>query len=192
MTRLTATGDVGGAEKVLVWDWCQSGSSGHAMQDVRFGQDGMLYVGAGDGSRANPTDYGQFGNACGDPPTPTGALTPPTAEGGSLRAQDLRTMSDPVGLDGSIIRIDPATGAGAPGNPLAASTDANTRRIVAEGLRNPFRYTFRPGTNEIWIGDVGWKTRRRSTASSRRPTAPSTTSVGRVTRARCIRRPGTR
>ncbi len=24
------------------------------------------------------------------------------------------------------------------------------------GLRNPFRFTFRPGTNELWIGDVGW------------------------------------
>ena len=32
--------------------------------------------------------------------------------------------------------------------------DPNARRIVAYGLRNPFRFTFRPGTNEIWIGDV--------------------------------------
>ena len=23
------------------------------------------------------------------------------------------------------------------------------------GLRNPFRFTFKPGTNELWIGDVG-------------------------------------
>jgi PKD repeat protein len=26
---------------------------------------------------------------------------------------------------------------------------------VAEGLRNPFRFTFRPDTSELWIGDVG-------------------------------------
>ena len=28
--------------------------------------------------------------------------------------------------------------------------------IVAHGFRNPFRFTFRPGTNELWVGDVGW------------------------------------
>ena len=43
-----------------------------------------------------------------------------------------------------------------PDNPLAASSDPNARRIVAYGLRNPFRFTFRPGTNEVWVGDVGW------------------------------------
>jgi hypothetical protein len=26
------------------------------------------------------------------------------------------------------------------------------------GFRNPFRFTFRPGTGEIWSGDVGWNT----------------------------------
>ena len=43
-----------------------------------------------------------------------------------------------------------------PNNPLAASADPNARRIIAHGLRNPFRFTIRPGTNEVWIGDVGW------------------------------------
>ena len=43
-----------------------------------------------------------------------------------------------------------------PDNPLAASSDANARRIVAYGLRNPFRFTIRPVTNDLWIGDVGW------------------------------------
>jgi glucose/arabinose dehydrogenase len=48
------------------------------------------------------------------------------------------------------------TGAGVTGNPFFASTDPNKRRIVAYGLRNPFRFTQRPGTDELWIGDVGW------------------------------------
>jgi glucose/arabinose dehydrogenase/PKD repeat protein len=157
VSRLTATGNTGGSELVLVEDWCQAGSSGHAMQEVRFGPDGMLYVGAGDGARANPTDYGQFGNLCNDPPG--GTMAPPTAEGGSLRAQDVRTAGDPVGLDGTLIRINPNTGAGLADNPRGSSTSANERRIVAHGLRNPFRFTWRPGTEEIWIADVGWRTR---------------------------------
>ncbi|MGR7001304.1 PQQ-dependent sugar dehydrogenase [Yinghuangia aomiensis] len=54
--------------------------------------------------------------------------------------------------------IDPATGQGAPGNPFASSGDANARRIVAYGMRNPFRIGFRPGTSELRVGDVGWST----------------------------------
>jgi hypothetical protein len=42
--------------------------------------------------------------------------------------------------------------------PVLSSSDANARRIVAYGLRNPFRFTQRPGTDELWIGDVGWNT----------------------------------
>ncbi len=41
---------------------------------------------------------------------------------------------------------------------MAGSADPNTERILAYGLRNPFRWTFRPGTSEIWIADVGWRT----------------------------------
>ena len=41
-------------------------------------------------------------------------------------------------------------------NPLFSSADPNARRIVGYGFRNPFRFTVRPGTNELWIGDVGW------------------------------------
>jgi hypothetical protein len=39
---------------------------------------------------------------------------------------------------------------------LIEDPDRNARLIVAYGLRNPFRFTTRPGTNEVWIGDVGW------------------------------------
>jgi glucose/arabinose dehydrogenase len=65
------------------------------------------------------------------------------------------TGTDPTGLSGAILRVDPATGAGLSGNPFFSSSDPNARRIVAFGLRNPFRITTRPGTGEIWIGDVG-------------------------------------
>jgi glucose/arabinose dehydrogenase len=160
LSRLQAAGNVmTGSEQVLIEDWCQQYPS-HSIGAVEFGPDGNLYASGGDGASFNFVDYGQDGaplNPCGDPPGPPGtALTPPTAEGGALRSQDLRTLADPVSLDGSVIRVDPATGAGAAGNPMAGSTDANARRIVAHGLRNPFRFTFRPGTSELWVGDVGW------------------------------------
>lgn len=76
-------------------------------------------------------------------------LTAPGSGGGG-------GTTDPVGLSGSVIRVDPATGAGLPTNPHASSTDPNERRMVAHGFRNPFRFTVRPGTNELWMGDVGW------------------------------------
>ena len=160
LSRLQAAGNVmTGSEQVLVEDWCQQYPS-HSIGTVEFGQDGKLYASGGDGASFNFADWGQDGtplNPCGDPPGGAGAtLTPPSAEGGALRSQDLRTSGDPVSLDGSIIRVDPVTGAGLPDNPLAASTDPNARRIIAHGMRNPFRFTPRPNTDELWVGDVGW------------------------------------
>jgi glucose/arabinose dehydrogenase len=155
---LTPAEPAGVAERVLVEDWCQQFPS-HSIGTLAFGADGMLYAGGGEGADFNRTDYGQRNNPCGDPPKPAGTpLAAPAAEGGALRSQDLRTPADPTTLDGGIIRIDPATGAAAAGNPNAAGTDDNAKRLVATGLRNPFRFTFRPGTNEIWGGDVGWNT----------------------------------
>jgi glucose/arabinose dehydrogenase len=161
LSRLQAAGSVmTGAEQVLVEDWCQQYPS-HSVGSLAFGADGKLYASAGDGASFNFVDYGQDGsplNPCGDPPGGVGAvLTPPTAEGGALRSQSLRRSgARPVTLDGTIIRVDPTTGAGLPNNPLAGDADPNARRIVAYGLRNPFRIVARPGTDEIWIGDVGW------------------------------------
>ncbi|MFN8629477.1 MAG: PQQ-dependent sugar dehydrogenase [Chloroflexota bacterium] len=61
-------------------------------------------------------------------------------------------------LDGTVIRVNPATGAGVANNPLASSSDPNTKRIMATGFRNPFRMTSRPGTDELYVGDVGDQT----------------------------------
>jgi glucose/arabinose dehydrogenase len=157
LSRLTASGNVmTGSEQVLINDWCQQFPS-HSIGSLNFGPDGALYVTGGDGASFNYDDYGQTKNPCGDPPGPAGTgLTPPLAEGGALRSQDVRTLGDPTTLDGAVLRINKATGQGLPDNPFAASADANARRIIAYGLRNPFRATFRPGTGELWVGDVGW------------------------------------
>jgi glucose/arabinose dehydrogenase len=157
LVRLTAAGggdeattDGNGdpARKVLVEDWCQQFSS-HSVGDLRFGPEGDLYASGGEGASFSGPDYGQHGNPCGDP----------FREGGALRAQDARTPSspgDPTDLNGSLIRIDPETGEGVPGNPLFGSTDPNERRIVAYGFRNPFRFAIDPVRHEIYVGNVGW------------------------------------
>ena len=161
ISRIQVSGEVQtGPEQVLINDWCQQYPS-HAGGGLEFGTDGMLYYSGGDGSSFTFDDYGQDGNPlnpCGDPPTGAGTqLSPPTAEGGRLRAQDIRTSgaNDPLGLSGAVIRIDPATGAGVPGNPLFSSPDPQERKFLAFGARNPFRLAIRPGVGDVWVADVG-------------------------------------
>ena len=160
LSRLTVgTDGVATAEQPLITDWCQQFPS-HSIGTITFGPDGALYVGGGDGASFNFVDYGQVGNPCADPPSPAGTnLSPPNARGGALRSQSpRRPATEPVTLDGAVLRVDPDTGAGLPGNPFAGSADANARRVIAYGLRNQFRFGFRPGTEELWVGDVGWNT----------------------------------
>ena len=159
-----------------------------------FGPEGALYVSGGDGASFNSgaPDYGQFGgtlpgtptpvNPCGDPPAAADP-TPPTAEGGALRSQDIRTTGDPTGLDGTILRVDPDTGRRLADNANIGSGDANARRIIAYGLRNPFRFTIKPGDGRGLgrrrrLQDLGGDQPARRTRTPR-----PRTSAGRATRA---------
>jgi glucose/arabinose dehydrogenase len=134
--------------KPLVSGWCQQFST-HSLGDLRFGADHELYVSAGDGAGYETVDAGQFPDG-GPSPCPDASN-----EGGAMRAQDSRTPADPTALNGAILRVDPDTGAASPGNPNLTG-DENQHRIIGFGLRNPYRMTFRPGTNDLWLGDVGW------------------------------------
>jgi glucose/arabinose dehydrogenase/PKD repeat protein len=180
LSKLTVVGDTMIAETPLITDWCQQFPS-HSIGDLAFGPEDDLFVSGGEGANFNSADWGQSGepvNPCGDPPGGVGAtLSAPAAEGGALRAQDVRTLADPTGLDGAVLRIDPNTGEGVAGNPFGSSSDANARRIVAFGLRNPFRLTVRPGTGEVWVGDVGWGTWEEIDRISN-PAGPSAANFG--------------
>jgi glucose/arabinose dehydrogenase/fibronectin type 3 domain-containing protein len=69
----------------------------------------------------------------------------------ALRARDLNQYS------GKILRInDDGT---APGdNPFDDGTNSIRSKVWAFGLRNPYRFTLDPATNDVLLGDVGWDT----------------------------------
>ena len=94
---------------------------------LAFGPDGFLYIGLGDGgSGGDPQGNGQ----------------------------------DPGTLLGSILRIDPSSpGDGRsysipPDNPFVG-VDGFREEVWAYGLRNPWRFSFNPETQQLWAGDVG-------------------------------------
>lgn len=105
--------------------WPQFNHNGHW---IGFGPDGMLYVATGDGGYAN--DWGIGHN-------------PAIGNG-----QDMTSVL------GKILRIDPATGAAAAGNPHIGD-DNYDPKIWASGFRNPWRCSFdMGGDNELFCGDV--------------------------------------
>jgi glucose/arabinose dehydrogenase len=101
----------------------------HNGGQIAFDQDGMLYVGFGDGGD-------------GDDP--------------GCRAQKTDTWH------GKLLRIDPDPTGDVPphytipgDNPFASGGDGVLDEIWALGLRNPWRFSFDRGSDDLWIGDVG-------------------------------------
>jgi glucose/arabinose dehydrogenase len=98
----------------------------HSIGTVRSAPDGTLFVGAGDGSNF-------------------------------LIVDPLSLMADdPATYRGKIMHID-RNGNGLPGHAFCPADNDLTHvctKIYAEGLRNPYRFTLRPGGG-LAIGDVG-------------------------------------
>ena len=128
----------------------------HAVGSLRWGRDGSLFVSDGDGADFNQPDPGGLQPAAFGP-----NLADPYQDIGAFRAQDITI------LNGKILRIDPLTGLGYPGNPYYdGDASSNRSKVWAYGLRNPFRFSLRPGTGVtdpaagnpgvVYIGDVGW------------------------------------
>jgi glucose/arabinose dehydrogenase len=134
-------------EQVLI-DNISSVNGNHNGGDLEVGNDGFLYIATGDAGR--------------DPRGNSGSA------GSNDAAKDLSL------LNGKILRLNRATGAPAPGNPVTgantvrcgsrgnvASTPATwCQEIFSWGLRNPYRFAFDPNTpaTRFFINDVGQST----------------------------------
>lgn len=136
VTMLTASGDLAdpGSTNLsldspyVILSGPRDRYSFHNGGTVRFGADGYLYVSIGD-------------------------------DGTECDAQNIHL------LHGKLLRLDvsrmPGPGSGPPprdditpvDNPFQGSSAA--RLVYAFGLRNPFRFTIDPSTNNVYIGDVG-------------------------------------
>src|SRR5205823_6595348 len=102
----------------------------HAIGTVRADPDGTLWMGSGDGLPAADVDPGAIG----------------TYDEQSFRGKILHMDGEGHGLKDH------------PFCPADSNLDHVCTKLYAEGFRNPFRFSLRPGAGPL-VGDVGWRTR---------------------------------
>ena len=102
-------------------------TNGNHAGEIRFGPDGYLYIGSGDtGPQNDPEGHGQ--------------------NLGTLLGKMLRIDIDhPDAGKAYSIPLD---------NPFVGKPGVRPE-IWAYGLREPWRFSFDPVTNDLWVGDVG-------------------------------------
>ncbi|WP_080055167.1 RICIN domain-containing protein [Spirosoma aerolatum] len=133
----------------------------HAVGTLLFGHDGTLLVSTGDNASYISADLGSSSETYWQTAINDGILRA-NENVGAFRAQM------PTSLCGKILRLDPNTGDGVPGNPfyIPANSRSAASRVWTLGLRNPYRMSLQPGTGStkavdgnpgvLLVGDVGW------------------------------------
>ncbi|MCX7940085.1 MAG: PQQ-dependent sugar dehydrogenase [Thermoflexales bacterium] len=131
LVRYTVMGDVADPESAFVLlDDHWTYTQNHSVGTIKFDRQGYLWASMGEGALS--ADPGEL----------------------ALKAQSIDN------LQGKIIRIDPRTGEGVPGNPFFDPQNPKRARsrVWAYGFRNPFRFALHPETGLPYVGDVGWNT----------------------------------
>ncbi|MFT5887143.1 MAG: glucose/arabinose dehydrogenase, partial [Arcticibacterium sp.] len=159
------------SQKILIGESLSTGipvlMDNHGMGSLVFGSDGSLMVSSGDAAIARDPPF-QAGDAFYDllveRPLADGIITK-DQNIGPYRSQHINS------LNGKLLRINPETGDGYASNPFYEWDKPRSAksRIWAYGLRNPFRFSLKPGTGEqditlgepgtFYLGDVGWENR---------------------------------
>jgi|GEM_PF-2566905 len=86
---------------------------------------------------------------------PDGALYVSSGDGINYNWANLRAQSIDS-LAGKILRVNPANGDGYASNPFYdGDAGSNRSKVFALGVRNPWRFTFQPGTGILFAADVG-------------------------------------
>jgi len=140
MYRVTSNADVADSSSETILLKIAQPFANHNGGQVRFGPDGYLYIGMGDGGSG------------GDP------------QGNGQRRTTL--LGKMVRVD---VESQPGTLRIPADNPFSGQS-ATRNEIWALGLRNPWRFSFDRATGDLWIADVGqneWEEVNFQPASSR-------------------------
>ncbi|TAG53048.1 MAG: T9SS C-terminal target domain-containing protein [Cytophagales bacterium] len=115
---------------------------------IRFGRDGKLYVATGEGDLWCPCFTPKSTNcswSCGSCPSVNS----------STGCKSYQWATNMGTFYGKILRIN-SDGSAPTDNPYYANAPYNAQKYVyALGFRNPFSMNFKPGTDDLYIGDVG-------------------------------------
>ncbi len=152
------------SRKVLIGETIDDGFplyfDSHGLGSLVFAQDGTLMISCGDSASSNSHDSGSNWDTYWQQALNDGIIR----EGenvGAFKAQQIDN------LNGKILRIDPATGAGISSNPFYDSDRpfSAQSRVWVLGFRNPYRFVKVPNTGShqpadgqpgaFLVGDVG-------------------------------------
>jgi glucose/arabinose dehydrogenase len=125
----------------------------HQGGELRFGADGDLYIGLGDGGGADDRN-GSPSNSSDGHNNAIGNGQDLTVPFGKI----FRINPDPTPRSGFIVSANSQYSI-PDDNPFASTSNGDLKEIFAYGFRNPYRFSFDSATGRLYVGDVGQDSR---------------------------------